>query len=170
MPCVIFCSPTEGFSLSFLVFVLPLPSGSCISCTVARPTNPSPRPQCQLSMTWCPRPFLAHAVLTSSRRASLFNMMCGLTDLVDRSKIISIMSLLFNRPVLSELFSPRFRTPKRRLRNLTTERSTSKANWHAKFLHSPAPFPPGPIPYITELEQSRCCRRRVMENAERWPI
>lgn len=95
MPCVIFCSPTEGFSLSFLVFVLPLPSGSCISCTVARPTNPSPRPQCQLSMTWCPRPFLAHAVLTSSRRAFLFNLMRGLTDLVDRSKIISITYVSF---------------------------------------------------------------------------
>lgn len=28
----------------------------------------------------------------------------------------------------------------------------------------PSPFPPGPFPYLTELEQSRCCRQRVMEN------
>lgn len=32
----------------------------------------------------------------------------------------------------------------------------------------PSPFPPGPFPYIiTELEQSRCCTRRVVMEMER---
>ena len=95
-----------------------------------------PRPP-NASFAWC-RDGLTRSLpfRTSARRAT---MMHGVTNWVRLEQdYIHSLSLYIHSALLSGFLSQRFRTPKRRLRNLTTGRSSSKANWHVKFLHSPA--------------------------------